>query len=112
MTHKYQVTGMTCGSCEAKVKSALMTIENVTEVVVSKVDNTAIITMDKHITLSDFQKVLDSKYQIAALTHNEMAEQTKSWLETYKPILLIFAYITGITKYFYFFGFLVTHLCV
>ena len=97
MTHKYQITGMTCGSCEAKVKSALMTIENVTEVVVSKVDNAAIVTMDKHVTLSDFQKVLDSKYQIAALTHNEMAEQTKSWLETYKPILLIFAYITGIT---------------
>ena len=97
MTHKYQVTGMTCSSCEAKVKSALMTIENVTEVVVSKVDNTAIITMDKHITLLDFQKVLDSKYQISALTHNEMAEQTKNWLETYKPILLIFAYITGIT---------------
>jgi copper chaperone CopZ len=74
MTHTYQLTGMTCGSCEAKVKSALLMVANVTDVVVSKNDNTATITMDKHIALSDFQKVLDSKYQIAALMHNEKVE--------------------------------------
>lgn len=84
---------MTCGSCEAKVKSALLTIENVTAVEVSKETNTASITMDKHIAISDFQKVLDSKYQISAINHNEIAEQTKSWFETYKPVLLIFFYI-------------------
>lgn len=100
MTHKYNLTGMTCGGCEAKVKSALLMIENVTNVEVSKDENSATITMDKHISLQDFQKALsqeDSKYQISAMKHNETAEQTKSWLETYKPILLIFAYITGIT---------------
>jgi uncharacterized membrane protein YphA (DoxX/SURF4 family) len=36
----------------------------------------------------------DGKYQIAATQHNEIAEQTKSWFETYKPILLIFGFIT------------------
>lgn len=97
MTHQYQLTGMTCSSCEAKVKSALMTIENVTAVEVSKDDNSATITMDKHIALSDFQKVLDSKYQISAINHNEITEQTKSWFETYKPILLIFFYISLVT---------------
>ncbi|MES2748029.1 MAG: MauE/DoxX family redox-associated membrane protein [Bacteroidota bacterium] len=94
MVHKYQVTGMTCESCEAKVKSALLLIENVTDVIVSKDDNSAIITMEKHIALSDLQKALLPKYQISALHHNEMTEQTKSWLETYKPILLIFFYIS------------------
>jgi copper chaperone CopZ len=98
MTHTYQLTGMTCGSCEAKVKSALLMVANVTDVVVSKNDNTATITMDKHIALSDFQKVLDSKYQIAALMHNEKVEQAKGWFETYKPILLIFFYITLVTS--------------
>jgi copper chaperone CopZ len=88
---------MTCGSCEAKVKSALLTIENVTAVEVSKETNTATITMDKHIAISDFQKVLDNKYQILAINHNEIAEQTKSWFETYKPILLIFFYIIVVT---------------
>jgi copper chaperone CopZ len=97
MTHKYQLTGMTCGSCEAKVKSALLTIENVTAVEVSKETNTATITMEKHIALSDLQKVLDNKYQISTINHNEIAEQTKSWFEIYKPILLIFFYIILVT---------------
>ncbi len=97
MTHKYQLTGMTCGSCEAKVKTALLTIDNVTAVEVSKDTNSAKITMDKHIAISDFQKVLDNKYKISAINHNEITEQTKSWFETYKPILLIFFYISLVT---------------
>lgn len=94
MTHSYQITGMTCSSCEAKVKSALLIVKNVTNVEVSKDDNSAVITMDKHIALSDLQNALDPKYQISAKYHNEMAEQTKSWFDTYKPILLIFFYIS------------------
>ena len=97
MTHTYKLIGMTCSSCEAKVKSALLSIENITNVIVSKAENSATITMDKHISLTDLQKSLDPKYRISALEHNEISEQTKSWLETYKPILLIFAYITGVT---------------
>lgn len=94
MTHKYQLTGMTCTSCEAKVKSALLMVEHVTNVIVSKEDNSATITMDKHIALSDLQKALDSQYQITSINHNEITEQAKSWFDTYKPILLIFFYIT------------------
>lgn len=97
MVHKYQITGMTCTSCESKVKSALLLVENVTTVEVSKEENSATITMNKHITLTDLQKALDSKYQISAIHHNEMEEQAKSWFETYKPILLIFFYISLIT---------------
>ena len=88
---------MTCSSCESKVKSVLLSHENITNVTVSKDDNSATITMDKHIALTDLQKSLDPKYKISVSQHNEIAEQTKSWLETYKPILLIFTYITGIT---------------
>lgn len=97
MTHTYQLTGMTCSSCEAKVKSSLLMLPNVTVVEVSKADNTATITMDKHISIASLQDAIggiNSKYQIAALHHNEVAEQAKSWIETYKPILLIFFYIT------------------
>jgi len=96
MTHTYKLTGMTCGSCEAKVKSSLIMLPNVTEVEVSKDNQSATITMDKHIALSTFQNALDKKYSITAMEHNETAEQAKSWLATYKPILLIFAYITTI----------------
>jgi copper chaperone CopZ len=100
MTHTYQLTGMTCTGCEAKVKQNLMTVLNVTTVEVSKDTNTATISMDKHIALPDLQEAIggkESKYQISAMQHNEVAEQEKSWFETYKPILLIFSYITAIT---------------
>lgn len=97
MTHTYKVTGMTCGSCEAKVKSSLLMLPNVTEVEVSKEKQSATITMDKHIALSTFQNALDKKYSIKAEEHNETAEQAKNWLATYKPILIIFAYITTIS---------------
>jgi copper chaperone CopZ len=97
MVHKYQVTGMTCASCEAKVKSSLLMVENVVSIEVSKDENSATITMDKHIPLDKLQKALPEKYQISALQHNELAEQTKGWLATYKPILLIFFYISAVT---------------
>lgn len=97
MTHTYKVTGMTCGSCEAKVKSSLLMLPNVTEVEVSKEKQSATITMDKHIALSTFQNALDKKYSITAEEHNETTEQAKNWFSTYKPILIIFAYITTIS---------------
>lgn len=97
MVHTYQVTGMTCSSCEAKVKSSLLMVENVVSVEVSKDENSATITMDKHIPLDKLQKALPEKYQINAQHHNELAEQAKGWLETYKPILLIFFYISTVT---------------
>lgn len=93
MVHLYQITGMTCGNCVAKVKSALLMVPFVTEVEVSKDAGTATITMDKHISLNALQSTLDPKYQISALSHSEMTEQAKSWFETYKPVLLIFTYI-------------------
>ncbi|RYZ28622.1 MAG: heavy-metal-associated domain-containing protein [Chitinophagaceae bacterium] len=100
MTHTYQITGMTCSGCEAKVKTQLFSVPDVTAVEVSREMNSGTITMDKHISLSALQEALGgpgSKYQISAVHHNEAAEQAKGWLETYKPILLIFGYITVVT---------------
>ena len=97
MVHQYQITGMTCTSCEEKVKSALLMVENITSVEVSKEKNSAVLTMDKHIPLGELQKALPEKYVISATEHNEMKEQAKSWIQTYTPILLIFFYITLVT---------------
>lgn len=97
MTHTYKITGMTCGSCEAKVKAALLTLPDVTNIEVTR--TSATITMEKHIALSELQKAIGAKgnYTILADQHSEVAEQTKSWFATYKPLLLIFAFITGIS---------------
>ncbi len=97
MTHTYTVTGMTCSSCEAKVKSSLLLLPGVTEVTISKEAQTAVISMDKHIPLPVFQNALDKKYTITAKEHSEAAEQAKNWFSTYKPILLIFGYVTALS---------------
>ena len=73
---------------------------DVTAVEVSKETNTGTITMEKHIPISILQEAIggkDSRYQISAIHHDETTEQARSWLETYKPILLIFGYISVIT---------------
>jgi len=96
MTHTYTVTGMTCGSCEAKVKSSLLMLPHVTGAEVSKEKQSATISMDKHIALADLQKALGEKYHISAMEHNEAAEQTGQWLRAYKPLLLLLGYISAV----------------
>ena len=96
MEHTYQLTGMTCSSCEAKVKKALESVAGVISADVSKDAQSANIDMEKYIPVTTFQNVLEAKYQIS----NEVVESeeiSRSWLETYTPILLIFFYITLVT---------------
>ena len=102
MIHSYQLLGMTCSGCENKVKNTLMSLPGVTSVEVSKEQNTATIRMEDHIATSTLQQALggaQSKYQIAAAGTSAMTEpdKSRSWLQIYKPILLIFAYITIIS---------------
>ncbi|WP_029281646.1 heavy-metal-associated domain-containing protein [Pedobacter sp. R20-19] len=100
MTHTYQLTGMTCSGCENKVKNNLLILPDVSSVEVSKEASSATISMDKHISLDALQQALggqESKYQISDATPNEVVEETKSWAATYKPILLIFGYVTAIS---------------
>jgi copper chaperone CopZ len=97
MIHTYRITGMTCAGCEGKVKSNLLMVPDVVAVDVSKEQQTATISMEKHIPLSNFQNALNKKYFITATEHSEAAEQAKNWFATYRPILLIFGYITTVS---------------
>ncbi|MES2651138.1 MAG: heavy metal-associated domain-containing protein [Bacteroidota bacterium] len=100
MTHTYQVTGMTCSSCESKVKSSLLVVPEITAVEVSKENQSATLSMESHISLSTLQKALggtESKYQISAIAHSEAVEETKTFFNIYKPVLLLFAYISIIS---------------
>lgn len=97
MTHIYKISGMTCSNCEAKVKSSLLTLPDITSVEVSKDTGLATISMDKHVPLSTLQSALggqESKYQISTENHSEISEQAKSWFSTYKPLLILFVHIT------------------
>lgn len=103
MTHTYNISGMTCNGCVAKAKSQLLMIGDVTEANVQLTAPQATITMRKHIPLSDFQNALSKagNYTITeadgGMHHMKSTEETASWLTTYKPILVIGVYITGIT---------------
>jgi cation transport ATPase len=103
MTHTYNIAGMTCKGCVAKAKSQLLMLGDISDANVRLTAPQATITMQKHIPTSVLQNALGKAgpYTIteadAGMMHPEGTEETKSWLATYKPILLIAAYITGIT---------------
>jgi len=111
MTHTYKIAGMTCGGCQAKVQGLLSKIDGVKNVAIDLSKAEASIVMDKHINTAELQLALKDhpKYQLtdSATQHYHKAEQTAivseeektSWLLTYKPILLVFGYILGITLF-------------
>lgn len=80
MIHKYQIQGMTCSGCEAKVISDLSKIESISHVSVSKKDNLAEISMSKQLSLEVLQDALggkSSKYQIISLPNTIISESKK-----------------------------------
>jgi copper chaperone CopZ len=105
MTHTYEVTGMTCEACEYKIQHVLGNVEGVKSVIPDKTHNTAIVEMEKHIPVTKFQEALKPypKYSITekvvTQTHSIAFEEgtSKSWFATYKPLLLIFTFITGVS---------------
>ncbi|MDQ3108471.1 MAG: heavy-metal-associated domain-containing protein [Bacteroidota bacterium] len=101
MTHEYKLSGLTCSGCVAKVKSELLKLTDVLSAEVTQ--DKATISMDKHIPLSMLQQTISTngKYTISEseTSHHAMAvqEEAKSWIQTYKPLLLIALFITGVS---------------
>ena len=96
---------MTCTGCQAKVQSLLSKVQGVKNVTIELSKGEAFIDMDKHINANHLREALKDypKYQLSEANHQQDVEltipdeETKSWLQIYKPILLIFSYITGLT---------------
>ena len=96
---------MTCTGCQAKVQGLLYKVDGVKSVNIDLPKGEATIEMNKHIVTDDLKAALKDypKYQLSAAEHQQAVvagiseQEQKSWLATYKPILLIFAYITGVT---------------
>ena len=58
MTHTYQITGMTCSSCVAKVKSELLKIGDITSADVQLAYPQATIAMQQHIPVKQLQEAV------------------------------------------------------
>ncbi|MCY7352199.1 MAG: cation transporter [Cytophagaceae bacterium] len=114
----YRVSGMTCEACQYKVQTLLGKVPGVQHVEVDLKTGETSVESEQKVALSVLQNALKStSYRIerdfpltapvpiAAHTPHEPEalnqsffeeEAPKSWLETYKPLLLITAFITGV----------------
>ena len=105
MTHTYQISGMTCPGCQAKVRQLLSKVDGVKNVTIDLSKGEASVDMQRHIETSVLKNALQKypKYQLTESTHQDhhmtgdTGEASKTWFETYKPLLIICAYILGIT---------------
>jgi copper chaperone CopZ len=99
---------MTCSGCKAKVHGLLASVDGVEKVTIDLPKGEGEIEMSRHVPTAALQKVLDPypKYKITdieppVMSHQNIAgtndTEKKSWFKTYQPIILLFAYITGIT---------------
>ena len=104
---------MTCEGCSAKVSHLLKKVPAVTNVEVDLAAGQAIVTMDKHIPTPALQYALKDypKYQLTEKEHHHLQTERnifeehaaqpadkRSWVQTYKPILLIAGYITLVSS--------------
>lgn len=102
MTHTYQINGMTCNSCVAKVKSQLLSLGNITSADIQLTSPQATISMQKHIPLKTLQEAIlkAGRYTIEEvkdhIIDNAGIVETKTWLQIYRPLLLVFAFIAGL----------------
>lgn len=94
---------MTCNSCVATIKSELLKIGGISGADVQLAAPQATLVMQKHITVDTLQWALQKagNYRITeadgGMHHPVTDHEKNSWFETYKPILLIFFYISIVT---------------
>ena len=99
---------MTCSGCQAKVLSLLSKVKGVKNVEIDLSKGEATIQMEQHVPTAELKAALKEypKYHLSEPNHRPVhidelslsQEQSKSWTQTYKPILLIFAYLLGVTS--------------
>ncbi|TWR31084.1 heavy-metal-associated domain-containing protein [Mucilaginibacter pallidiroseus] len=107
MTHTYNITGMTCTGCQAKVHSLLSKIPHITNVDIDLANGKADVSMDQHVATDDLKAALAPypKYSLSEASHQYIPasadltadEPTRGFIETYKPVLLVFGYIAVVS---------------
>jgi len=102
----YTISGMTCSACQSKIHSLLVKVAGVKNVAIDLSTGETVIEMGNQIAtdklnaaLKDYpnyqlsEKVIQKHIATSVITE----EQSKPWIVTYKPVLLIFGYIAAIT---------------
>lgn len=101
MTHTYNITGITCSNCVAKVRSELLKLGDVLSADVQVSSPQATITMQKHIGISALQEAIAKAGAKYIISETESAVPEVAPVDesrpSYYPIFLIFGYIAGIS---------------
>ena len=100
MTHSYTVTGMTCNGCATKVQKLLSSVPGIENVNINLEKHEAAITMHHHIETNELKNALKDypKYQLTGSPISPpFMEKGPGDEGSYKPIYIIFSYITGLT---------------
>jgi copper chaperone CopZ len=103
MKHTYQITGMTCQSCVGKIKNELLRLPDITHVDISLANGTAEVEMSQHVSIDTLQAAISKAGSYAITIQGHAAEHAmdpseKSWLNTYKPLLLVVGFILLISS--------------
>lgn len=96
---------MTCSGCGKKVHDLLLQIDGIKNVDIGLSSGEVIIEMSHHVNTAALQNAFKDypKYQLSekqaahVMEYTDAEEKPKTWLQTYKPILLIFSYILMIS---------------
>jgi copper chaperone CopZ len=103
MVKKYNISGMTCGNCVAKVKTALESIEEVEVAEVGLTSPQAIIEFSAPAELGKLKARIaeDGNYVIeefrSAVPKETVDALPEKSFTTYKPLFLIVAFIAGVS---------------
>jgi copper chaperone CopZ len=94
MTTTYQLTGMHCGACVAKVTKALQPLASSVSV---SLNPQQVSLESSNLSLNQLQAALTAvgKYEISETKAAKPVEAELTWLQTYQPLLLIIAFILG-----------------
>lgn len=111
MKFTYTITGMTCGGCAAKVKSAFLKHPDVHSAEVSHQNGVAKVEADGKPDQAQLEQLLSNagEYHITEVSENSASteeshshasalteQETASNWEIYKPLVLIFLFVSGV----------------
>jgi len=89
----FKISGMTCSSCALIIKDAFKNLTDEKNISINHSTGEALIESENEIELNQLIEILKvyPKYKIENFVEKE---EKKSWFSTYKPVLLLFFYIT------------------
>lgn len=104
-TQTYTIEGMTCNGCVMRVKKGLESLDEVESADIQLKEQKGVLTLNQAVDKSKLQSIIghykieeivEEPKEVALITEqvNDLPEKS---ITTYKPLILIVAFITGVT---------------